>query len=298
LDASSNPHISYYAASPSHELKYAHWTGSDWDIQIVDSTGDVGRYTSLALDAAEYPHISYTGDGDLRYAHWTENGWVTQTVDSEGGSYTSLALDATGNPHISYTGSDDLRYAHWTGSDWDIQIVDSEGYMGQYTSLALDDAGAPHISYHDYTNGDLKYARLLLPPLMLHKEATPEAGLRLSESLTYTLILSGPGVSVRLWDPLPGSVDYVTDSITGTIAPVAVYSPTAHAIVWQGALPTTTAQTIHFQVTPKDIIGTGSLSLSPPIVNTAWLTDMAYGRSMFATAIVNGWCVHLPLVIR
>jgi hypothetical protein len=37
---------------------------------------------------------------------------------------------------------------------------------------------------------------------------------------------------------------------------------------------------------------------SLPIVNTAWLTDTEYGRSVAATVIVNGWHVYLPLVMR
>jgi hypothetical protein len=41
-----------------------------WSIETVDSAGFVGAYTSIALDSAGYPHISYfnfTG-GDLKYA--------------------------------------------------------------------------------------------------------------------------------------------------------------------------------------------------------------------------------------
>ncbi|NIV31371.1 MAG: carboxypeptidase regulatory-like domain-containing protein, partial [Anaerolineae bacterium] len=68
LDGADHPHISYYDPS-NDDLKYAHWTGSTWDIQTVDSAGDMGRYTSLALDASGYPHISYFDDSsyNLRY---------------------------------------------------------------------------------------------------------------------------------------------------------------------------------------------------------------------------------------
>jgi hypothetical protein len=33
-------------------LKYVKWTGSDWVVQIVDSTGFVGAYSSIALNGA------------------------------------------------------------------------------------------------------------------------------------------------------------------------------------------------------------------------------------------------------
>jgi hypothetical protein len=135
------------------------------------------------------------------------------------------------------------------------------------------------------------------PPLFLGKQATPNDGVRNSDFLTYTLTISGAGLDVRLWDPLPTFVRCVSGSVTGTVTPAATYSPTAHAVVWAGRLPTNTVETIRFQVTPG-ITGTGSLSLSLPIVNTAWLINTESGRSVWATAIANGWHTYMPLVLR
>ncbi len=141
----------------------ADFTGAgDWQITVVDSTGQVGYHTSLALDSSDNPHISYNDvtNADLKYA-WYDGTWHTETVDSTGrvGYYTSLALDSSDNPHISYydDSNDDLKYA-WYDGIWRTETVDSMGDVGWNTSLALDSSDNPHISYNDVTNADLKYA--------------------------------------------------------------------------------------------------------------------------------------------
>ena len=165
LDRIGYPHISYYYCGLSDpcdvgDLRYAYQNASGWHIETVDSEGDVGRYTSLALDAGGYPHISYldVSNRDLKYAYQDTAGWHIETVDSEGnvGWCTSLALDRNGYPHISYWDAynDNLKYARRDASGWHIETVDSEGVV--WNSLALDGDGYPHISYD--AAGDLKYA--------------------------------------------------------------------------------------------------------------------------------------------
>jgi hypothetical protein len=240
----------------------------------------------------------------------TANNWYIETVDGEGnvGSGNSLVLDRAGQPHISYLDytDRDLKYAWHDGVVWHIQTVAGETDVFGTTSLALDGADRPHISYlGGITASDLQYARLRTPVLSLDKQATPTDGLRNNDTLTYTLTISGPGLSVRLWDPLPPLVQYVPGSITDTIGslsstlklPAAAYSPTVHAVVWEGTLPTDTVEVIQFQVT-RGITGTGSLSLSLPIVNTAWLTDTESGWSVSDTVIVNGRHIYLPVILR
>jgi hypothetical protein len=75
LDRAGRPHISYRGDLDLYnhtDLKYARWTGSAWEIQTVDSAEDGGWRTSLALDAAGRPCMSYivgpVGDYHLNYA--------------------------------------------------------------------------------------------------------------------------------------------------------------------------------------------------------------------------------------
>lgn len=293
LDELGRPHVSYYDSGHG-DLKYAWRDGTEWHIEIVDRAGDTGLYSSLALDRVGRPHISYQGpEGDgLRVAWRDTTTWHIETVDPAGVSFTSLALDARGRPHISYESDGQLKYAWQNGSEWRIETVDASG--GE-PSLSLDGLDQPHIGYQ--SDGHLKHAWRRLPPLSLEKQATPGTGLRYAEALTYTLIVSGSGLPAHLWDPLPEAVQYISESITGTVEPLPVYSPTVHAVLWAGVLPTDTVMTASFQVTPS-VTGTLPLSPSPPIVNTAWLTDTKYGRGVSTTVIVNAERAHLPLLLR
>jgi hypothetical protein len=178
LDAAGYPVISYYDIT-NNDLKLAHCndaicSGNDESHQTVDSTGDVGLYTSLVLDAAGYPVISYLdiGNSALKLAHCNDatcsgNDESLQTVDSTGtvGLYPSLVLDAAGYPVISYydLSHGDLKLVHCndancSGNDESLQTVDSVGTAGGDSSLVLDAAGYPVISYYDLSHGDLKLA--------------------------------------------------------------------------------------------------------------------------------------------
>ena len=161
IDSNDCPHIAY--CSDNEILKYAMWNGSEWEFQIVDSTGSVGGAASLALDSQDNPHIAYYDGSDcsLKYTRWDGSSWVTTTIRDSGG-WISLALDSSGNPHIAFcdyeTEYPEVWYASWTGTHWLTSMVSYPG--GFYPSIAVDSSDRPHLSYHQEYGYDLEYAYL------------------------------------------------------------------------------------------------------------------------------------------
>jgi len=146
---------------------------AQWSIQTVDSIGNVGWGTSVAIASDGTPRISYYDRTNhvIKYAAWTGATWDIQTVASAGGwgspgaERTSLVLDAADRPRIAYEDDTnnnwDLTYAAWNGTSWDIEAIDhTGGYEGAYCSLKLDPLGRPRISYDSMSTGihNLKYA--------------------------------------------------------------------------------------------------------------------------------------------
>jgi hypothetical protein len=302
LDTADTPHV-LYSAPASRFPVYARLVGGEWLTETVDSEGFGGGSGALALDSAGHPHVSYSSTTDdrnrlVKYANHDGTQWRIETIDRtpSGVQVIKLAVDASDHPHIVYQMPDEeVKYAWFDGRVWHREsVVKATGYQFLAPGMALDRYGRPHITYHDSKEGSLNYTRRVSDPI-LAKSAAPAQGLRNGDTLTFTLTVSGPGLDLRLWDPLPGALQYVPGSLAANLSPPPVYSITARAVLWQGRPPSDTAGLVTFRVTPG-LTGTGSLSLAMPLVNTAWLTDTVSGFVTRATVIVNGWRFYLPLV--
>lgn len=165
LDDSGRPHICYLGDESSRYcLKYALWTGTYWDIQVVDNeSGWVGEFCSLELDSLGYPHISYYDKyyDCLKYASWDGEAWDIEVVLYGFGWCTSLQLDSLDYPCIAHYGEGhNLDYVRWNGTGWDFHNVDNfGGNVGSIDiSLALDSQCYPHITYYMFNN-TLRYAK-------------------------------------------------------------------------------------------------------------------------------------------
>jgi hypothetical protein len=175
FDPAGSPAISYGDGLLYGNLMYATWNGSAWSVEKADtggSLGNVGHYSSLVIDPAGIPHITYNDgriNADLKYATREAAGWKNATIDTEGntGYGPSLRLDASGQAYVAYTEGESygtLKFAKADPSgNWKTTTVE-EGSIrtgiktGYHPSVALDSAGNPHISYYNQSAHGLRYA--------------------------------------------------------------------------------------------------------------------------------------------
>ncbi len=158
VDATGRPHISYrsydyidgYCIDSS--IKYAYYDGFEWHSETVDAESSGCYETSLALDNAGRPHISYINNnyysGAVKYAFYNGSSWQRDSVWDGDVLDTSLALDTAGRPHIAFYVNEyfyELIYAYYDGAEWHYDPVITHPACTD-PSIALDSADRPHIS--------------------------------------------------------------------------------------------------------------------------------------------------------
>jgi len=118
-------------------------------IEVVDSVGDVGWQTSIAIDSGDLPHIGYIDNtnADLKYARRLESGWITEMASTYGNreSDTGLVLDSADRPAM-VCGSGPGYYVFNHGAGWVSEGL--EGFAVWFSTLALDTNGNPRILYN------------------------------------------------------------------------------------------------------------------------------------------------------
>jgi hypothetical protein len=153
---------------------------AQFTVTTVDSTGQVGGFNSLRLNASGNPVIAYfdQDNANVKLATCTANcftpaaTWQIVTVDATAdnvGVHTTLGLNGAGNPVIVYWDQTnlDLKMATCTAGcataapTWQIVVVDGSGTVaGETSSLAFDGAGNPVVSYYfgSSSNASLRMA--------------------------------------------------------------------------------------------------------------------------------------------
>ena len=132
---------------------------------IVAQSGEVGWFSSLALDDQGRPHISFADKSKraLFYASWGGRRWELTKIDEAGANAdliaSSLAIGPDGQPQRAYIAGGELRYAARRSSGrWETSVVAMADTIVR-PALALDGQGVPHIVYHDPVARDLLHVR-------------------------------------------------------------------------------------------------------------------------------------------
>jgi hypothetical protein len=135
-----------------------------WTIETVDGNKGDFRFTSLALDDAGNPHISYQNCNDegLRYATENGTGWTIEEVDRNNrtGFWTGLELDQSDNPHIVCYSlqTSDLEYIWKNESGWQSDNPPTNGHAAWNSApFRLGSDSYPRIIMVDRFTTDLWY---------------------------------------------------------------------------------------------------------------------------------------------
>lgn len=189
----------------SRDLKFARCTDAACASPIlttVDTTGDVGMNSSLAMGPDGFARISYydASNGDLKFARCSNVDCTTPTltvVDSTGnvGSSASLTVGSDGFARISYydVSNSTLKFARCTDADCSAPVLTViaaiSGAGGAHSDIVLGADGFVRISYWNLTSLNLEYVRCTNADCSTRTQTTIDA------DGTLTL---GAGSSIRL----------------------------------------------------------------------------------------------------
>ncbi len=168
LDSKQRPHISYPGATG---VIHRFWDGEKWQKQFANVHARVvNYYTSIVLDANDYPSISFyeeasAGEAELRLrvVVWDGTLWNLKTIDPTHGSgkFNSMAMNSHGFPEIAIGNVEymnlSLRYARWNGEAWNVEVLDKTASSKWSVAMVLDKSDTPHIVYTDVGVRQIKY---------------------------------------------------------------------------------------------------------------------------------------------
>lgn len=241
LDATGRPHIAYCVGyhPATSVLWYAARGDEGWHSEWIAGgdlfVGGPGG-SSLALDAAGTPHVSYSELGKLRYAHHDGAAWWIERIGTANSGSTSLVLDAAGRAHLSYyTG--DLKYAYRLCTP----VLGAEvrgparlpiGATGRYTATAGPlDANLPvTLTWADGTlSATVAYSWTVASPVSLTVTATNSCG-EAHGALTVTVCLPLDGVTIT--GPM---VLYAGQEGTYTATPLPISATSPFTYTWDNS---------------------------------------------------------------
>jgi outer membrane protein assembly factor BamB len=188
LDSSGMLHLAFTQQLPTSEvpkgvtnnlakLNYATLTGSDWNIQTVDSSVSYTDGVYLAFDSQNIAHIMYGYDTyypelnggftqTVKFAVQQRLNWKTQDALADLDNYSNMIIDSKDQEHFSYSIQHPNKininrtvgYATWDGTTakTEVAVYNVSLSMFATTDLAIDRQDNPRI---EFFNGSLMQAR-------------------------------------------------------------------------------------------------------------------------------------------
>ena len=167
LDDKGNAHLSYYD-SQNKDLMYATNKDGTWQNYTIDSSGDVGRFPSIAIDSNGTVHFSYlTSSAGLKYANF-DNFGTAAIYEIDFGTAPTMRLphiqiDSMNMPHIVYYDQANGELRHVTrpnfGTSWNDSLVYSTSAV-QELNFELDSINNKHIIFIQGEDNELTYGNM------------------------------------------------------------------------------------------------------------------------------------------
>ena len=166
-----------------------------FNVSTIDSRGDVGHFTRIALDSHNNVHMTYYDATNyaLKYATNADGPWKLQTIAVVGSKYdypvggvADIAVDSHDNVQIIYRDTNhNLIYTHKAAGIWVPEMLAPEVW-GLF-SLAVDKLDKLHISYYEDSNPNLPCIRYAYGSYGAWTFETIAAGVDLSWSTSLAL---------------------------------------------------------------------------------------------------------------
>ncbi len=139
---------------------------SRWKTVTVDAEGNVGEYSSIAIDGNGMAHIAYLENlgeeslsdislpyGNLKYATNASGDWKVVILDAYAGMTPRIIVDKDNNVHIIHSklgistpeNLTDLRYSTNMSGTWETISINAQVVKGSDASIAVDSNLKIHI---------------------------------------------------------------------------------------------------------------------------------------------------------
>ncbi len=159
IDKNDNPHIIFTG------LKHAWFDGSKWQVETIDTQGDIGNDHSIVIDDSNKIYVSYydRSTNELKYAWKTNNKWNIEVINTGEvvGVFPSIAIDSKKNPHICFFDPSlkELKYTWKNVNKWGIITLDPNLEAGLVCLIGIDSKDQVFILYNDALRDQIKYVK-------------------------------------------------------------------------------------------------------------------------------------------